>query len=187
MMFLGRGAEMVEDDAGFNAGDAARGVDFEDARHVFRKVEDDRGVAALSGKRSASAAGEQRSPLVAAESNRREHVFLVARNYDADGNLAVIRAVGRVEGAAAGIEANFSAKMAAESGFERRGVKLHGMGRGWGDILRHGVQNIFEDAGVGRKGERSQEKLFGSSTGWEYDISAKKWLQRRLLLPDIES
>ena len=35
------------------------------------------------------------------------------------GNLAVVRAVGGVEGAAAGVEADFSAKVAAESGFER--------------------------------------------------------------------
>jgi hypothetical protein len=102
--------------------------------------------------------------VVAAEGNRRENIFFVARDYDTDWDLTVIGTVGRVESAAAGIEANFSAKVAAENGFKRRGVKLRGLGRGWGDILRHGVQNIFEDAGVGRKGERSQEKLFGSST-----------------------
>src|SRR5208282_1650201 len=59
--------------------------------------------------------------------------------------------VGRVESAAARVEANFSAKMAAKSGFKRRGIKLRGMGRRWGDVLRHRVQNIFEDTGVGCK------------------------------------
>jgi hypothetical protein len=44
--------------------------------------------------------------------------------------------------------------VAAESGFKRGGVELRGMGRGWGDVLRHSVQNIFEDAGVGRKGRK---------------------------------
>ena len=156
---------MIEDDAGLDARDAALGIDFENARHVLRKVEDDGGVAALSGKRGASAAGEQRSAVVAAEGNGGENVFFVARNYDADRNLAVVGAVGRVEGAAARVEANLSAKVAAEGGFKRRGVELRGSGRRWGDVLRHSVQNIFEDAGAGRKGiaeVRNQFSVLGS-------------------------
>ena len=90
--------------------------------------------------------------MVAAEGNGGENIFFVARNYDADRDLAVIGAVGCVEGAAARVEADLSAKVAAESGFKRGGVELRGMGRRWGDVLRHRVQNIFEDAGVGRKG-----------------------------------
>jgi hypothetical protein len=106
----------------------------------------------LSGERRASAAGKQRSAVVAAEGNRGEHIFFVPRDYDTDRNLAVIRTVGCVESATAGIEANFAAKMAAESGFERSGVELRGLGRRWCDVLWHSVQNIFEDAGAGRKG-----------------------------------
>jgi hypothetical protein len=89
--------------------------------------------------------------VVAAEGNGGENVFFVAGNYDADWDLAIIGAVGCVEGAAARVEADFSAKVAAESGFERSGIELRGMSRGWRGILRHRVQNIFEDAGVGRK------------------------------------
>jgi len=48
-------------------------------------------------------------------------------------------------------EANFSSKVAAESGFEGGRVELRGTGRRWGDVLRHKVQTIFEDAGVRRK------------------------------------
>jgi hypothetical protein len=90
--------------------------------------------------------------MVAAESNGGENVFFIARNYDADRNLTVIGAVGCVESAAARVEADFSAKVAAERGLESRNVELRGLDRSWGDILRHRVQNIFEDAGVGRKG-----------------------------------
>lgn len=89
--------------------------------------------------------------MVAAEGNRGNDVFFIARNYDANRDLAVIGAVGCIESAAARVEADFSAKVAAESGFKRGGVELRGMGRRWGDVLRHRVQNIFEDAGVGRK------------------------------------
>ena len=92
--------------------------------------------------------------MVAADGNRGENVFFVARNYDADRDLAVIGAVSCVEGTAARVEADFSAKVAAESGFKHGGVELRGMGRGWGNVLRHSVQNIFEDAGVGRKGRK---------------------------------
>lgn len=111
--------------------------------------------------------------MVAAEGNRRENVFLVARNYDADRNLAVIGAVGCVEGAAAGVEANFSAKVAAESGLERGSVKLRSMGRRWGDILRHGVQNIFEDAGARAQGGKVARETLWISDLMEYDIFAK--------------
>jgi len=83
--------------------------------------------------------------MVAAEGNCRENIFFVAWNYDADRNLAVIGAVGSVEGAAARIEANLSTKVAAESGLKRGGVELHGTGRRRSKVLRHRVQNIFED------------------------------------------
>jgi hypothetical protein len=90
--------------------------------------------------------------VIAAKGDGGEHVFFVPRNYDADRNLAIIGAVGRVEGAAARVEADFSTKMAAKGGFEHGGVELRGVSGGWSDVLQHRVENIFEDAGVGRKG-----------------------------------
>ena len=90
--------------------------------------------------------------MVAAEGNRGENVFFVARNYDANRDLTVIGAVSCIERAAARVEADLSTKVAAERGLKRGSVELRGLGRGWGDVLRHRVQNIFEDAGVGRKG-----------------------------------
>src|SRR5437660_1534702 len=50
MVFLGCRAKTVEDDAGLNARDAALRIDFENPRHVLRKVENDRGVTTLSGE-----------------------------------------------------------------------------------------------------------------------------------------
>jgi hypothetical protein len=135
-----------------NARDPSRRIDFEDAGHVFGKVEDDGGVATLSGKGGASTACEHGSAVIAANSNGSENVFFVAWNDDTDRNLAVIGAVGCVQGAAARIEANLSAKVAAQASLKRRGIELRGMSRRWGDVLRHRVQNIFEDAGAARKG-----------------------------------
>ena len=42
--------------------------------------------------------------------------------------------------------------MAAEGRFKRGGIEWRGTRRGWGDGLRHRAQNIFVDAGAGRKG-----------------------------------
>jgi hypothetical protein len=50
VVLLGCSAQIIEDDAGLDARDAARGIDFENARHVLGKVEDDGGVTALSGE-----------------------------------------------------------------------------------------------------------------------------------------
>jgi hypothetical protein len=96
--------------------------------------------------------------MVAAESNRGQYVFFVARNYDADRDLPIIGPVGGIESTTAGIEANLSPKMAAERSFKRDGIELHGMDRRRGHILlykilRLTVQNIFEDAGARRKAE----------------------------------
>jgi hypothetical protein len=50
MVFLGRRAKTVEHDAGLDACDAALRIDFENPCHVLRKVENDCGVATLSGE-----------------------------------------------------------------------------------------------------------------------------------------
>jgi hypothetical protein len=66
--------------------------------------------------------------MIAAQGNGGEDIFRVAGCDDSDRDLAIVRAVNGVEGAAAGIEADFSAKVAAEGGFERCGVNRFGAG-----------------------------------------------------------
>ena len=78
-------------------------------------------VAALAGERGSAAAGEKRSMMLAAEGDGGDDIFFVARDDDADWDLAIVGAIGGVEGAAAGVETDFSAKMAAEGGFEGSG------------------------------------------------------------------
>jgi hypothetical protein len=100
---------MVEHNSGLNAGDAAGRIDFENPRHVLGKIEDDRDVAALPGKRCAAAAAEQRRPELTAQRDSGKNIVVIARQHDADRNLPVVGAVGRVERAAALIEADFAA------------------------------------------------------------------------------
>ena len=104
VVFFGGGAESVEHDSGLYAGDAAGGIDFENPRHVFGKIEDDGDVAALAGERCAAAAAEKRRAEIAAERDRCENIVGVAGKHYADGNLAVVGAVGGVESASAAVE-----------------------------------------------------------------------------------
>jgi hypothetical protein len=68
--------------------------------------------------------------MIAADGYGGAHVFFVAGDYYSDGNLAVVGAVGGVESAGAFVEADFSAKVAAEGGLKGGGVELRGMRRG---------------------------------------------------------
>ena len=151
VMLLGRGAQIVEHNARFDPGNAARRIDFEDSRHILRKIEHDGSVAALSRERRAASARQQRSVVIAAQGHDSENVFLIARNYNPDRDLAIVGSISGIESAAARIKANLSSKVAAKRSFKRSGVELRGSG-GWGDVLWHKAQNIFKDAGAGRKG-----------------------------------
>jgi len=106
---------VVEDDAGLHASDAAGRIDLENARHVLGEVEYDGDIAALSCEGGTAAAAEHRSIEFSAEGERGEDVVGVVRENNADGHLAVIRTVGRVEGAAAVVEANVSTQMFMQS------------------------------------------------------------------------
>jgi hypothetical protein len=115
VMFFGGGAQTVEHDSGLYAGDAADRIDFENPRHVFGKIEDDRDVAALSGQGCAGATAEQRRAELAAECDSGFNIVSVAREHDADRNLAVVGAVGGVESAGAPVEADLAADLGAQS------------------------------------------------------------------------
>ncbi len=109
MIFFGGVSEMIEDDSGLHARDAPLGIDLEDISHVLREIENDGDVAALSGERGAAAAAKERSTEVATNGDGRENIVGIARKNNADRNLAVVGAVGRVERAAAVVEADVPA------------------------------------------------------------------------------
>src|ERR1700683_4443870 len=114
VMFFSGVAKGVEHDSGLHTGDAAGRVDFEDLIHIAGKIEDDRDVAALSCERGSAAAAEERSGEFAAERDRGDYVFDVAGKNYLDRNLAVVGTVGRVEGAAGGVEADIALKVGAK-------------------------------------------------------------------------
>src|SRR5262245_55493323 len=96
--------QVVENQTGLNACDAALRIDLEDLPQVLRHVEDDRDVAALSGQACAGAAGEAGDTLFAADSYRVDDLSHGTRDDDGNGHLTVVRGVGGVQGAGPGIE-----------------------------------------------------------------------------------
>jgi hypothetical protein len=118
VMFLGGVAEMIEDDSGLDAGDAALGIKLEDLRHVFRKVEDYGEVAALSRERRASSTAEHGCIVLAGDGDGGDDIIGISGNNHTDWNLPVIGSVGCIESTAAIIEADLAADLAAQSGFE---------------------------------------------------------------------
>jgi hypothetical protein len=115
VIFFGGVAECIEDNAGLHAGDAAGGINLEDSRHVSRKIQHDGDVAALAGERGAAAAAEDGGSEFPAGGDCGEDVIGIAGENDADGNLTVVGGVGRVEGAAAGVEADVASNSISSS------------------------------------------------------------------------
>jgi hypothetical protein len=107
-------AKGVQHDAGLDTRDAGLRIDVEHRVDVLRHVHDDGDVAALAREAGAPAARQDRCAMPAAHVDRRHHVVAALWYDDADGDLAVVGGVGRVERAAAGVEADFAADGAAK-------------------------------------------------------------------------
>jgi hypothetical protein len=115
-------AQCIQHEARLDTRGPRRRIDREDAVHVFREVNHDRDVAALSGQAGAGAARQDRRAEAAARRHGGDHVVGIAGHHQPDRYLAVIGGVGGVEGAAAGVEADFAAHGAPQLGFERPGL-----------------------------------------------------------------
>jgi hypothetical protein len=133
-------AEVVEHDPGLDARRPRGRVDLEDARQVAARVEDDRGVAGLAGQARARAAREDRHVVLGAHAQRGHDVVVVAREHDADGHVAVVRRIGGVHRAGAGVEADLAAQGGPERRLERtRGQRAARTSARWrGSVHGHG-------------------------------------------------
>ena len=138
-------AQRIEHDAGLHARESADRIDLEDPVHVLREVEHDRHVAALSGEAGARAARQDGRVVLPARGHRRDHIVGIAGNDEADRNLAVVRAVGRVERAAAAIEPHLAADHPLQLALELGGLSKR--------IDRFCVRAEREGARVGRRSE----------------------------------
>ena len=122
VMFLGGITQVVEHDPRLHTRNAPLRIDLENSRHVPGKIQHDGNIAALARKRSAATAAKQRRAKFAAQGNGRENIVHVMGTNYADRHLPVVGSVGRVECAAAGIEANLASNLRAQSLRQPRGV-----------------------------------------------------------------
>src|SRR5262249_24471597 len=67
VMFFGSVAKVIEDDSGLDSRNAPLGIDLENVVHVLGEIENDGDVAALSGKRCATAAAKERGAKFTAD------------------------------------------------------------------------------------------------------------------------
>jgi hypothetical protein len=111
-MSLGGIAQRIQHEAGLHSSQPAGGIELEDPIHVFAEVEDHRDVATLARQAGAGAAGQHGRAESAAHAHGRDDIVGVARNDQPDGDLSVVRRIGRVERAAPSIEANLTANHA---------------------------------------------------------------------------
>ena len=121
---LRRLAEVIEDQAGLHAGEAALGIDLDDLVQVLGEVDDHGDVAALAGEARAAAVREHRGAVIAADAHRLDDVVGCARDDDADRQLSIVGAAGRIERAVAGPEPHLSLDCAAEVVLEAADVDL---------------------------------------------------------------
>src|SRR6185312_9026366 len=106
--------QSVKNDARLDAGKALFRIDFEHLIHVLRKIQHDGNVTALAGQTRTTSTREHGSAELAAGGYGCNYVIGVARNYQPNRNLPVIRAIGGIECPAATIKPHFSADVALE-------------------------------------------------------------------------
>src|SRR5205807_5235452 len=111
----------------------ALGVDLDDLVQVLGEVDDDGDVAALAGKTGAAAVRKNRRAVLAADAHRLDDVVGRARDDDADRQLPVVRAAGRIERAVARPETDLPLDGAAEVVLEATDVDVLGRSRRRGE------------------------------------------------------
>src|SRR5207244_1666026 len=107
-------AEVVEHHARLHARQAPFGIDLDDAVQVLRAIDDDRDIRALAGEARTAAARQHGAVVLAAHRNGRLDVLDRPGEDDADRNVAVVRAGGRVQHAVAGAEPDFALDLRAQ-------------------------------------------------------------------------
>ena len=123
--------QRIKDDARLDSSETLNRIDLEDSVHVLREIEDHRDVAALARETGTSAPGQHRCAVPPAHGNSRDHIVGISRHDEPDRNLSVVRAIGRVQRAAAAVEAHLAADGTLQRMFEvgrfRKGINWFAM------------------------------------------------------------
>ncbi len=106
--------QIALDEAGLDLRNPRVGIDRDDTIHVLREIEHQGGVARLAGETGAAAARKYRHRVFPRDRQRGNDVAFMPRNHDANRHLPIVRSVGGVCRAGAGVEAHFAFELAAE-------------------------------------------------------------------------
>ena len=117
------GLQRVEHGARLDASEPAFFIELDHPIHVLRHIDDDGHIAALAGEAGSTAAREHRGAVLAAQTQRFHHLVGIARQHHADGHLAIVGCVGRVQRAAALVEPDLAAQASPKIVGERSHVR----------------------------------------------------------------
>ena len=109
MVNFGALAQAVQHDPRLNARNSGARIELQNLVHVFGEIQNNRDIAALAGKARASPTRQNRSAIFSACGYGCDHIIVVSRNHQADGNLTIVGSVCGVERATAAVEAHLSA------------------------------------------------------------------------------
>jgi hypothetical protein len=80
----------IKNDPRLNSRESLGDVDLENSVHILRKIQNDCYIAALAGQTRARPPRQHGSAVLSACGYRRNHIRVIARDDQADGNLPVI-------------------------------------------------------------------------------------------------
>ena len=106
--------QRIEYNARLNSCEPAIGINLEDLVHVFRKIQHDGYIAALPRQACPSSTRQDGRLVLFAGGSGCDHVIRIARDDQADRNLAVVGSVGGIQSAAPAIEPNLPAYRAPQ-------------------------------------------------------------------------
>src|ERR1051326_2067598 len=106
--FVGAVAKLIEYAAGLHPRIFFLRIDLNNLVQVFGEINDHGDVAGLPAEAGAATAWKQRCFVLASDGNGLNNFFYRFRNYYADGNLAVVRAIDGIERARARVKADFA-------------------------------------------------------------------------------
>src|SRR5690348_5068408 len=116
--FSSRISQIVQHATRTHARDALHRIYFEDLVDVLHPINYHGGIATLPGEARAAAARENRRAKFARDGYGCDNVLNMARNDDANRNLAIIRSVHRLNAAAAAVKTHFAIDFSFERLFQ---------------------------------------------------------------------
>jgi hypothetical protein len=109
MVNFGALAQAVQNDPRLNPCSSGARIELQNLIHVFSEIQHNRDVAALAGKARARPTRQNRGAVLPACGYGCDHIIVVSRNHQADGDLTIVGSVRGVERATAAVEAHLSA------------------------------------------------------------------------------